>query len=150
MQLAGGLRNTSAHTLTILCVALRILAPMVYDCAATLAVEDRTSGGCWSKWCDTLPIPSARQKLLFLLAGGMHTKQKKIERNTCIKTTSDTKKNDTPTTQKMAIGEQIERIAGVNHSVIHISQQLKGISLLTLVHAVCTRVVSSVYCAPLL
>ena len=70
-----------------------------------------------------------------------------------MKTITDTKKIEV-TAQAMAIGEQVgdtrrsERLAGVNHSVIHIPQQLKGIPLLTLVHAVCTRVVSSVNCAP--
>ena len=33
--------------------------------------------------------------------------------------------------------------------VIHNPQQLRGIPLLTLVHAVCTRAVSSVHCAPI-
>jgi hypothetical protein len=66
---------------------------MAYDCAATLAAEDSTCGGCWSKWCETLPVPSAQQKLFFLLAGGVQTKTEKIERNTCMKTTSDTKQN---------------------------------------------------------
>ena len=43
----------------------------------------------------------------------------------------------------------LERLAGVNHCVIHIAQQLtREFLLLTRVHAVCTRVVSSVHCAP--
>lgn len=52
-------------------------------------------------------------------------------------------------TLKMAIDERTgETRRCESLRVIHIPQQLRGIPLLTLVHAVCTRAVSSVHCAP--
>ena len=72
-----------------------------------------------------------------------------------MKTTTDTYAKQTQTGSELVMQTRwrsergLERLAGVNHCVIHIAQQLsREFLLLTRVHAVCTRVVSSVHCDP--